>query len=319
MTTRSANCHSCRADHCRRHHPTTGADVSPFRRLNLRKPKNTVTEAQLEAHAESFRSLYDYSQVGIFRSRVSDGAIVECNLRAAQIFGCTDPSEVVLTYLTSEHYADPTFRERLMQELVTVGRVDNWRAQLTRVDGKSCWISCNSRLLPGQELVETVAIDVTEQREAEEALRIANLSLVAERVSLQEKNTALRELLQQVEQVKQQACNNVQANIEGVVFPVIRALKESAAPGQREYVTLLEKCVSDIAAPFMNRLLSQKGKLTPREIEICTMIKHGLTSKEISRALHISSLTVSKHRELIRRKLDLTNQDANLASFLQNL
>ena len=319
MSTRTANIRSRLIENCRDQNPTAGSTVALSRRLNLKNRQNTAKEAQLEAHAESFRSLYDYSQVGIFRSRVSDGAIVECNLRAAQIFGCTDPSDVVATYITSEHYTDPTFRQRLIRELVSVGRVDNWRAQLTRIDGKSCWISCNSRLLPHKDLVETVAIDVTEQREAEEALRIANLSLVAERVSLQEKNTALRELLQQVEQVKQQACENVQANIEGVVFPVIRALKESAAPGQREYVLLLEKCISDITAPFMNRLLSLKGKLTRREIEICTMIKHGLTTKEISQAFHISPLTVSKHRELIRRKLDLTNQDANLASFLQNL
>ena len=61
------------------------------------------------------------------------------------------------------------------------------------------------------------------------------------------------------------------------------------------------------------------SKLSPREIEICSLIKIGETSKEIAKALKISAATVQKHREAIRRKLGLTNRDVNLPSYLKNL
>jgi DNA-binding CsgD family transcriptional regulator len=49
------------------------------------------------------------------------------------------------------------------------------------------------------------------------------------------------------------------------------------------------------------------------------MIKGGLASKDIAEFLKISPTTVERHRKNIRKKLDLTNQDVNLTTFLRNL
>jgi DNA-binding CsgD family transcriptional regulator len=48
------------------------------------------------------------------------------------------------------------------------------------------------------------------------------------------------------------------------------------------------------------------------------LIKKGMTSKEIAEALKLSALTVHKYRELIRKKLDLVNDETNLQTFLQS-
>ncbi|MHC4268935.1 MAG: LuxR C-terminal-related transcriptional regulator, partial [Planctomycetota bacterium] len=42
-------------------------------------------------------------------------------------------------------------------------------------------------------------------------------------------------------------------------------------------------------------------RFTAKEIEVCNMIKNGLTSKEIASLLNISFLTIEKHRVNIRR------------------
>ena len=60
-------------------------------------------------------------------------------------------------------------------------------------------------------------------------------------------------------------------------------------------------------------------KLTPREMEICTMIESGLTSKEIPEQLNISCQTIDNHRKSIRKKLDITNKNINLSSYLLHL
>jgi DNA-binding CsgD family transcriptional regulator len=48
-----------------------------------------------------------------------------------------------------------------------------------------------------------------------------------------------------------------------------------------------------------------EGLLTLAETRVVTFLCHGLSSKEIARALNISSRTVDKHREHVLRKLGL--------------
>jgi DNA-binding CsgD family transcriptional regulator len=55
------------------------------------------------------------------------------------------------------------------------------------------------------------------------------------------------------------------------------------------------------------------------QIEICNMIKNGITSKEIASLLNISLGTTERHRNNIRKKLDIVNKDINLSSVLRSL
>jgi len=58
-------------------------------------------------------------------------------------------------------------------------------------------------------------------------------------------------------------------------------------------------------------------QLTPVEIAISTMIRNGLTNKEIAQLRSIALATVQRHRENIRRKLGLKNRKINLTTYLQ--
>jgi DNA-binding NarL/FixJ family response regulator len=58
--------------------------------------------------------------------------------------------------------------------------------------------------------------------------------------------------------------------------------------------------------------------MTPTEIAINNMIRNGMRTKEIAEMRGVSEATINRHREKIRRKLKLTNQDTNLATFLQS-
>lgn len=59
--------------------------------------------------------------------------------------------------------------------------------------------------------------------------------------------------------------------------------------------------------------------MSPRESEICSMVKNGLTSKDIARTLGISTQTVLKQRKHIRKKLGINNSPINLTSYLKSL
>ena len=57
--------------------------------------------------------------------------------------------------------------------------------------------------------------------------------------------------------------------------------------------------------------------LSPRETEICNLIRSGVTSKEAAETLYITVGTVKKHRETIRRKLGLRRKGESLVSYLR--
>ena len=65
-------------------------------------------------------------------------------------------------------------------------------------------------------------------------------------------------------------------------------------------------------------LIANTTGLTAREQQILGLVAQGATAREIADALHISPLTVRKHRENLMRKLDLHNT-AELAVYAVRL
>ena len=53
--------------------------------------------------------------------------------------------------------------------------------------------------------------------------------------------------------------------------------------------------------------MSERPRLTKREVEIIYCISEGMSNKEIGKKLYISHRTVDTHRTNIMRKLKVTN------------
>ncbi len=87
----------------------------------------------------------------------------------------------------------------------------------------------------------------------------------------------------------------------------------------RNYAQLLQNNLQELASSFGVSLNKEENKLTAREIEVCNMIKNGLTSKEIASISNSSLRTTEKHRSNIRKKLCIVNKKTNLSSYLKRL
>lgn len=161
--------------------------------------------------------------------------------------------------------------------------------------------------------------DITERKQMERALKITNELIETERALLNEKNIALREILNQIGDEKKQIQTQIQSNIDRVVMPILEKLESKVGKTEESYISLLRDSLKEIASPFVNKLETQFSKLTLREVEICNMVKTGLTSKEIASMLYTSEQTIRKQRKNIRRKLGISNDKTNLGSFLQTL
>jgi len=163
------------------------------------------------------------------------------------------------------------------------------------------------------------SMDITQRKLAEEALRESTRQLDIERDALERKNIALREILSQIEAEKDTIKQQVTTNVEQTIIPTLLRMKESCHPSQSRNFDILEKDLREIVSPFLDRLKGEFARLSPRELEVCRLIKNGMTSKEIAEALNLSVMTVHKYRELIRKKLNLVNNDTNLRTYLQSL
>lgn len=155
---------------------------------------------------------------------------------------------------------------------------------------------------------------ILECKSMEDLLKKSETKLRKHKISLEQKNMALREIILQIELEKKNIKNNIMANLDRSVFPILEKLKNHKEI--RTYIDLLQHHLNNLTSSFSVKITEAISKLTPREIEICNMIKGNLSSKEISNLLNISHQTVEKHRKNIRKKFKLLNKSSNLSSFL---
>jgi PAS domain S-box-containing protein len=177
-------------------------------------------------------------------------------------------------------------------------------------------VSVQHKSVEGGQMVAFLR-DITERKRVEADLRKFEHTLQEQKTTLEQKNAALRELLEQMGAEKSRIRDNIAANMEDVVMPLLAKLQLKGA--SRKYVKLLEHHLRDLTAPYARQMVTGITRhLTPRETEICNMIKSGLSSKDIAEMLGVSCQTVQRHRRNIRRRIGLTGKKQNLTSFLAN-
>jgi DNA-binding response OmpR family regulator len=146
-------------------------------------------------------------------------------------------------------------------------------------------------------------------------------AMVAERTAeLVEANAALKALLRQRDQDKEEAEEVMAANLKFMVLPHLQKLKAMAlVDRQKSLVLLIDENLKKVASPFIKKLYSQYTLLTARELQVAEYIRSGKTSKEIAEAMTISSRTVDIVRYSIRKKLGINNEKANLQAVLLSI
>jgi len=127
----------------------------------------------------------------------------------------------------------------------------------------------------------------------------------------------LRHILEHIEEERQEYKQQICQDVEQAVIPVLKQLQEGIKAAHAGDFEGLEVNLKAILAKDVDVFRERYAKLTPRELEICDLIKEGLSSKEISESLNLSILTVHKHREDIRKKLGITNKNVNLGTYLR--
>lgn len=290
-----------------------------------RELKETVVRRERKLAEEALR---DQAQIidQIHDSVVStdlDGHVTSWNKGAKRLFGYSAKEalgkHISFVYPPDQHQF---LQQKVIKPLKKKGQHEV-EVRMRRKSGEDFYAHLSLSLLKDRKgsVVGMIgySMDITPRKHAEEALRETTKQLEIEREALERKNITLREILNQIDAEKNNLKQQITTNVEQAIIPTLLRLKESSHTSLSRNFEMLEKDLREIVSPFLQTLKNNYSKLSPRELEVCRLIKNGMTSKEIAEALHLSLMTIHKYRELIRKKLGLVNNDINLRTYLQSL
>ncbi len=134
--------------------------------------ERTKAESALRRSEQRYRVLFEENVAGVAISDL-EGKVLDCNSAWARILGY-DSAEEVRGRRTAEFYFEHEGREPLLAELLREGTFLGREMPLLRKDGTPIWVlfNCVVHSADGRTpMVQATAIDITQRKEAGEALR----------------------------------------------------------------------------------------------------------------------------------------------------
>jgi PAS domain S-box-containing protein len=274
------------------------------------------------ASEERFR-MFANASIDMIHLLDQDGTIIYANPISEKLLGYPIELLNTMNVLDLLHPKDRvSHKSEVGQFLLGLGPVSSRELRMKKADGVYIYVELRGFKLSqfGKgSLIGAIIRDISERKENELILCESEKQLREQAHKLEKKNIALNELLSQIELEKRYIKDSVVANIDKLIFPLIKKMRLSGSLVDHKYLDMLESNLSDLTSSFGHRIADKSLLLTPREIEICNLIKNGVTNKQISEMLHISLETTETHRSNIRKKLDIANKSVNLSVYLQSI
>ncbi|HXV14882.1 MAG TPA: PAS domain S-box protein [Candidatus Krumholzibacteria bacterium] len=277
------------------------------------------SENQLRLLEERFEKAFRNSPDSITITDIETGRIIEVNDGFERITGYRRSDIVGRTTLELGIWKDLEVRKHLADVVRRDGRVRDMFIEFVARGGAvlSCLVSAEVIHLDGRPCFLAVTRDITDRVIADEKLRQTTEKLQQEHQEVLRKNIAFQEVVDHIDEEKAKYRHEICTNIDNLLRPTMRKLQQDGRLSRRD-IDVLVHGLDEITGKHINDYRNNVSKLTPREMDILDMIKTGRSSKQIAEALGLSSQTVHKHRQSIRRKLQLDHREINLAAYLRS-
>ncbi|HDQ40630.1 MAG TPA: LuxR family transcriptional regulator [Desulfonatronum sp.] len=214
---------------------------------------------------------------------------------AKTLFSSQDWKKVEKRFSTLKDGARWTSRRTCL----TTGKIERpVEATLWRID------------LEGFALFHLALRDLTARTLLEKGLR-------RKKAEVEGMNLALRNVVRSTEKEKREVRREVLREIREDFLPALDRMASEASPELRNTLkTMIQERLQEMTAGSSKGMSPLLIRLTPREIEICKLIRLGSATKDIAELLNASFDTIQTHRKNIRRKLGLKGRRISLFSFL---
>jgi DNA-binding CsgD family transcriptional regulator len=294
-----------------------GEDGSPANIIGAMRDVTDEREAQLAAReaTELHRVLFRLPSPAVQVAK--DGSYIDADATALTFFE-----------RTAEEMRAANVRDDFPEEVVAAMSGERGGEAIAELDvtihvrgkAKSLLLSVIPAELGDERSWFLLGADITGQRAMQDELSRSERALRRQTRILDERNTALKVLLEQREQDRRELEGRIVQNVEQLIEPTLdrlsRALRHQPERLELEAVRVN---LREIVGPFAQRIAGAHGidkPLTRREAEVANLVRLGNTSDEIAAALHISRASVAFHRGNIRRKLGLPKRGPSLGTHL---
>jgi PAS domain S-box-containing protein len=253
-----------------------------------------------------------------------DAIIFYINNAGANMLGFSNPEQIIgksfLEFLPSSE--KEIAKSRMKKLLRSNRRSPLYNHTLIRPNGTKIFVEVVGIPInyKGETTIQINARDVTKRKKTEAILQKTNERLKEKSVALEDMNATLRTLLNKKDQDVKEIEEKIFCNYDSIIMPFFDKLKNSYSNKvQRSLIETIETNLKEIISPFSKKLSDPMINFTPKEIQVASFIKQGITSKEIAQILDCSVRTIDTHRDNIRVKLKIKNKKINLRSYLMIL
>lgn len=129
------------------------------------------SENQIKAAEETYRNLFNNSQVGLFRTKIKDGHIIEANDKLAEMFGFKNRIELLSQNIKAKNiYKNKEKRNEIIKTIRSKGEIKNFEIQLfNKID--YFWVRLSAKLNKEIHCIDGVIEDITIEKIAIDALK----------------------------------------------------------------------------------------------------------------------------------------------------
>jgi PAS domain S-box-containing protein len=313
-----------------------------------------IEEALLESQAR-FQLLYERAPLG-YQSLDENGNFIEVNPAWLDILGYSREEVIGKSFSELLH---PDWKDHFNENFPrfkAIGEILGVEFEMVKKDGSFILVSFNGKIGKDKhgnfQQTHCIFLDITERKQAEEALRRAHDELeirveertanlikankalqaeIAERKkvegeskiksqNLEEINTALNVLLKKRHNDKTDLEERFLGNINQMVLPYLDKIESgNRDPNRKVLIDILRENLSEVTSSFAHNLSSEYFGLSPTETKVANLIKNGKNTKAIAGILNISPKTVKNHRQKIREKIGIINKKINLRTNLLSI
>lgn len=149
-----------------------------------------------------------------------------------------------------------------------------------------------------------------EKKVLEEKLEFKNKEFTMHVMSLMKKNEILTNVSNKLIQIEQEA---IKEETKHAIKQIASELQKST---ENEVWEEFELRFSQVHSNFYEKLLEKFPNLTPSEQKLCAFLRLNMTTKEISELTGQSVSTLETARYRLRKKLNISNSQVNLITFL---
>ena len=277
-------------------------------------------EDALRESEERYRSFFKNNHSIMLLIDPENADIVDANPAAISYYGWSHEE------LTGKKITDINIltKEKVFQEMERAKKEQRqhfyFRHRLSNGEIRDVEVYSGLITIHNKKFLFSIIYDTTDRKLAQSALIESERELKIKAKDLEELNAALKVLLNKRQEDKEELEEGILSNVRTLIEPYIVKLKRSKLPqSQKTLLNILESNLNEIVSPFTRKLSSKYLNLTPTQIQVANLVKHGKTNKDISEILHVAGRTIAFHRENIRKKLNLTNKKTNLKTYLMSI